>query len=207
ASNDTPFGRRAGGGGGEGESGLRLLVRSRAAPALRRRDLPRRAPGGREPRCPRSRRRSGRGARRRAARSGYAGQSGRGRPSARGASARHPGPATRRSGGCEARPPAAAPLRRGGSAAPVKCVLALCLACWGCGGAPEWGISLFHRADGGAAQLEDQLLTPYRARHPGLEVLQHNAALPPAEYRRLLLTAVASETLPDVFQLDDVDVP
>ena len=89
----------------------------------------------------------------------------------------------------------------------MKCVLALCLACWGCGGAPEWGISLFHRADGGAAQLEDQLLTPYRARHPGLQVLQHNAALPPAEYRRLLLTAVASETLPDVFQLDDVDVP
>jgi len=89
----------------------------------------------------------------------------------------------------------------------VKCVLALCLACWGCGGAPDGGISLFHRADDGAAELEDQLLTPYRARHPGLQVLQHHAALAPAEYRRLLLTAAASETLPDVFQLDDVDVP
>ena len=84
----------------------------------------------------------------------------------------------------------------------MKCVLALCLACWGCGGAPDGGISLFHRADDSAAQLEDQLLTPYRARHPGLQVLQHNAALAPAEYRRLLLTAAASETLPDVFQLE-----
>ena len=89
----------------------------------------------------------------------------------------------------------------------MKRVLALCLACWGCGGPPDGGISLFHRADDSAAQLEDQLLTPYRARHPGLQVLPHNAALDPAEYRRLLLTAAASETLPDVFQLDDVDVP
>ena len=89
----------------------------------------------------------------------------------------------------------------------MKRALALCLACWGCGAGADRGIALFHRADDGAAQLEDQLLTPYRARHPGLQVVQHNAALSPPEYRRLLLTAVASETLPDVFQLDDVDVP
>src|SRR5256886_15637258 len=48
---------------------------------------------------------------------------------------------------------------------------------------------------------------PYRARHPGLRVVQHNAVLSQAEYRRLLLAASAGDALPDVFQLDDVDVP
>jgi len=85
--------------------------------------------------------------------------------------------------------------------------LACWLVCWGCGAAPGPGVELLHRADDGAAQLEDQLLTPYRARHPGLRVVQHNAALSQAEYRRLLLTASAGDALPDVFQLDDVDVP
>jgi len=85
--------------------------------------------------------------------------------------------------------------------------LACWLVCWGCGAAPDPGVELLHRADDGAAQLEDQLLTPYRARHPGLRVVQHNAALSQAEYRRLLLTASAGDALPDVFQLDDVDVP
>ena len=81
------------------------------------------------------------------------------------------------------------------------------LACWGCGAAPSRGVELLHRADDGVAQLEEQLLTPYRARHPGLQVAQHNAALSPPEYRRLLLTATAGDVLPDVFQLDDADVP
>jgi multiple sugar transport system substrate-binding protein len=87
------------------------------------------------------------------------------------------------------------------------CRLVWWLACWGCGAAPSPGVELLHRADDGAAQLEDQLLTPYRARHPGLQVVPHNAALSQAEYRRLLLTATAGDALPDVFQLDDVDVP
>jgi len=89
----------------------------------------------------------------------------------------------------------------------LPCWLACWLACWGCGAAPGRGFELLHRADDGAAQLEEQLLTPYRARHPGLQVAQHNAALSPAEYRRLLLTATAGDALPDVFQLDDADVP
>ncbi len=87
------------------------------------------------------------------------------------------------------------------------CGLVCWLACWGCGPAPSPGVQLLHRADDGAAQLEDELLTPYRARHPGLPVVQHNAVLSQAEYRRLLLTATAGNALPDVFQLDDVDVP
>jgi len=93
----------------------------------------------------------------------------------------------------------------------VRRVLALglgCwLGCWGCVAEPGPAVELLHRADDGAAQLEDQLLIPYRARHPRLRVVQRNAALSRAEYRRLLLTATARDTLPDVFQLDDVDVP
>ena len=89
----------------------------------------------------------------------------------------------------------------------LVCWLGCWLACWGCGAAPGSGVELLHRADDGAAQLEDQLLTPYRARHPGLQVVQHNAALSQVEYRRLLLTATAGDALPDVFQLDDGDVP
>ena len=81
------------------------------------------------------------------------------------------------------------------------------LGCWGCVAEPSPAVELLHRADDGAAQLEDQLLIPYRARHPRLRVVQRNAALSRAEYRRLLLTATARDTLPDVFQLDDVDVP
>ena len=89
----------------------------------------------------------------------------------------------------------------------LACSLACSLACWGCGAAPGPGVELLHRADDAAARLEDLLLTPYRARHPGLQVVQHNVALSQAEYRRLLLTATADDALPDVFQLDDVDVP
>jgi len=92
------------------------------------------------------------------------------------------------------------------SRVPALCV-ASWLACWGCGAAPSLSVELLHRADDAAAQLEDQLLIPYRARHPGLQVVQHSAALSQTEYRRLLLTATAGDALPDVFQLDDVDVP
>jgi multiple sugar transport system substrate-binding protein len=66
---------------------------------------------------------------------------------------------------------------------------------------------LLHRADDGAARVEDQLLVPYRARHPGLEVTRRTAALPDAEYHRLLLVAAARERLPDVFQIDAISVP
>src|SRR5207244_13080087 len=46
-----------------------------------------------------------------------------------------------------------------------------------------------------------------RARLPGLDVVAHVTSTSPAEYRRLQLAAMAGDTLPDVFQLDDVDVP
>lgn len=93
-------------------------------------------------------------------------------------------------------------MRRG-----LACRLVCWLLCWGCGVAPSGGVELLHRADYDAAQLEEQILTPYRARHPGLQVAQHNIALSAADYRRFLLTATAGDALPDVFQLDDVDLP
>jgi len=93
----------------------------------------------------------------------------------------------------------------------VSRVLAFCLACWlpcwGCAAAPGAGVTLLHRADDTGAEIESQLLTPYRARHPGLDVVQHNVATSQAEYRRVLLRATVGDSLPDVFQLDDVDVP
>ena len=90
----------------------------------------------------------------------------------------------------------------------MKRMLVLCIACWGCAVADSGaGVALLHRADEAAARLEDQLLAPYRARHPGLEVAERHVALPAAEYRRLLLVAAAREALPDVFQLDDIGVP
>lgn len=90
----------------------------------------------------------------------------------------------------------------------MRRVLALCLACWGCGATGSGaGVVVLHRGGDVAGRLEDQLLTPYRARHPGLEVVQENVALPEAEYRRLVLVAAAREALPDVFLLDDIAVP
>jgi multiple sugar transport system substrate-binding protein len=89
----------------------------------------------------------------------------------------------------------------------VSRVLVWCIACWGCGAVQDPAVVLLHRADAAAAQLEDQLLTPYRARHPGLQVVQRNAATSQWEYRGVMLTALASDPLPDVFQLDDNDVP
>ena len=69
----------------------------------------------------------------------------------------------------------------------MKRMLVLCIACWGCAAADSGaGVVLLHRADEAAARLEDQLLAPYRARHPGLEVAERHVALPAAEYRRLL---------------------
>lgn len=90
----------------------------------------------------------------------------------------------------------------------MRRALALCLACWGCGAAgSSGGVVLLNRGDDGATRLEEQLLAPYRARHPGLEVTQRHVALPDEEFRRLVLIAAAREALPDVFLLDAVAVP
>ena len=52
----------------------------------------------------------------------------------------------------------------------MRAVLFMCLACWACGAGTPEHVALLYRADDSAAQLEDRLLGPYRARHPGLPV-------------------------------------
>jgi multiple sugar transport system substrate-binding protein len=90
----------------------------------------------------------------------------------------------------------------------MRHALALCLACWGCGAAAGADqVTLLHRADAAAAQLEDQLLGPYRARHPGMRVVSQHVPLPQTDYRRRLLTALSGDAPPDAFLLDDVDIP
>ena len=92
----------------------------------------------------------------------------------------------------------------------MRRVIGLCLACWACGGEDGGGRGALVLADridsgAGAVELQERLLAPYLARHPGLELVR-----PPIagrdEYRRALLTALAGEDPPDVFLLDDEDV-
>lgn len=91
----------------------------------------------------------------------------------------------------------------------MRCALAVCLACWGCGGVVGDGdrVVLLHRADAAAARLEDQLLDVYRARHPGMRVEQVAVAAPPEEYGRRVLAALAGAAPPEAFLLDDAGVP
>ncbi|HEY6158881.1 MAG TPA: sugar ABC transporter substrate-binding protein [Gemmatimonadales bacterium] len=93
----------------------------------------------------------------------------------------------------------------------MRCVLGLCLACWTCGGRADGGpgaLGLADRIDSGAAELQERLLTPYLARHPGLELVRRPVVVAARDvYRRELLTALAGDEPPDVFLLDDEDVP
>ena len=93
----------------------------------------------------------------------------------------------------------------------MRRVLGLCLACWTCGGRADGGpgaLGLADRIDSGAAELQERLLTPYLARHPGLELVRRPGVVAARDvYRRELLTALASDDPPDVFLLDDEDVP
>ena len=96
----------------------------------------------------------------------------------------------------------------------MRRVVALCLACWACGGGREEGgrgaLVLADRVDSGAGaaevELQERLVTPYLARHPGLELVRHSSAARD-EYRRALLTSLAGDDPPDVFLLDAEDVP
>lgn len=91
----------------------------------------------------------------------------------------------------------------------MKLVLVLCLACAACGAAGRGAddVILLHRTDDSAALLEDQLLGPYRDRHPGMRVGSRPLVLPRAEYGLRLLTAVSGDDPPDAFLLDDADLP
>jgi len=96
----------------------------------------------------------------------------------------------------------------------VKRALAVCVVLWGCnaatggsGGGDHVTLELANWADYLEAKLEDRALAPYLAANPGLRVVQQNAATYQAEYRERLLTSMAAGSPPDVFLLDNIDVP
>jgi multiple sugar transport system substrate-binding protein len=93
----------------------------------------------------------------------------------------------------------------------MRRALALVMAWWtlGCAAVASDAdrVVLLHRADDTAARLEDVLLGPYRARHPGMRVVPRYVAAPQPEYGRRLRVALVSERPPDAFLLDDVDFP
>ena len=88
--------------------------------------------------------------------------------------------------------------------------VAACLVLWGCGAAADGDrvtLELATRADYLDARLEDRVLAPYFAVHPGVRVVQQSAAMQQAPYRERLLMAMAAGSPPDVFQLDNSDLP
>ena len=89
----------------------------------------------------------------------------------------------------------------------MRAVLFLCLASWACGAGTPEHVALLYRADDSTAQLEDRLLGPYRARHPGLPVVLENVSGSRSDYRRHLAAALAREPPPDAFHVEDADVP
>lgn len=97
----------------------------------------------------------------------------------------------------------------------MRRALLLCFAVSSCGRGPAQrgvpvtladGAVTGTEADRAAAILEQGLVAPYIARHLGIEVVRH-VAPSRGEYRRLLRTSLASGELPDVFLLEDGDVP
>ncbi|HJQ65025.1 MAG TPA: sugar ABC transporter substrate-binding protein [Gemmatimonadales bacterium] len=57
------------------------------------------------------------------------------------------------------------------------------------------------------ADLETRVLTPFENAHPGVAVQQQSAGTGQAEYRERILTSIVAGTPPDVFLLDNIDVP
>ena len=89
----------------------------------------------------------------------------------------------------------------------MRRVVGLCLACWACGGgddASRGALVLADRIDSGAGavELQERLLAPYLARHPGLALVRR-PFVARDEYRTALLTALAGDEPPDVFLLDE----
>jgi multiple sugar transport system substrate-binding protein len=92
----------------------------------------------------------------------------------------------------------------------VRRGVAACLVLWGCGAAAEGDrvtLELANSADYREARLEDQVLARYPAVNPGVQVVQQNPATYQAQFRDRLLTSLAAGAPPDVFRLDNGDVP
>jgi multiple sugar transport system substrate-binding protein len=57
------------------------------------------------------------------------------------------------------------------------------------------------------ADIENRVLVGFEASHPGISVQQQSAGTGQAEYRERILTSMVAGRPPDVFLLDNIDVP
>jgi multiple sugar transport system substrate-binding protein len=92
----------------------------------------------------------------------------------------------------------------------VRRALACCVVLWGCreaAGGDRVTLELATRADYAAAQVEDRVLVPYLATHAGLRVVHQSATADPTSSRERLLASLAGGTAPDVFLVDNSDLP
>ncbi|HYT69963.1 MAG TPA: sugar ABC transporter substrate-binding protein [Gemmatimonadales bacterium] len=92
--------------------------------------------------------------------------------------------------------------------------LAVALLAGGCGstGAADGDhvtLQLANWATYPEARLEDRVLAPYLRAHPELRVIQQNSSIYGDQYRERILTslAVGGGAAPDLFLLDNIDVP
>lgn len=77
----------------------------------------------------------------------------------------------------------------------------------GGGGGPVVTLQLANWAAYEEARIEAQVLAHYEATHPDQRVVQQSASTYQAEYRERILTSMAAGAPPDVFLLDNIDVP
>lgn len=86
-------------------------------------------------------------------------------------------------------------------------VAVLCCAL-ACGGRTDRTVlELANWAEYREADLEQQVLEPFERAHPGVVVQQQSAGTGQAEYRERILTSIVAGRPPDVFLLDNIDVP
>jgi len=90
-------------------------------------------------------------------------------------------------------------------AAGVVAMLCAALACRA--GDPRTVLELANWAEYREADLETRVLAPFERDHPGITVQQQSAGTEQAEYRERILTSMLAGTPPDVFLLDNIDVP
>jgi multiple sugar transport system substrate-binding protein len=86
-------------------------------------------------------------------------------------------------------------------------LLALMAGCGRAVGGDRTVLELANWADYLEADLEDRVLAGFESAHPGITVQQQSAGTGQAEYRERVLTSMAAGRPPDVFLLDNIDVP
>jgi len=95
----------------------------------------------------------------------------------------------------------------------VRRALAFLAALAACGRAGAWDrrgqvrLEAVTGADYRAARIERRVLEPYVAANPGIGVVERGAGSFPTGYRERILASLAAGSPPDVFRLDQDDVP